>query len=170
MADNTQLSAAVGVGVLAASDEIAGAQYQRMKLIHGADGVNAGDVSTANPFPTTDYPVTAGGPSTSHLVSAATNNSTSVKGTAGQLYGAHVYNNAAYPVYVKFFNKATAPTPGVDTVVLTIGVQAGVARDVQFPKGFPFATGIGMAIVKGITDADNTAVVLSDCVVDLEYK
>jgi hypothetical protein len=34
-----------------ATDEIASTHYQRIKLIHGADGVNAGDVSTANPYP-----------------------------------------------------------------------------------------------------------------------
>lgn len=51
MPDNTTLP---GTGVVVADDEIAGAKYQRIKLIHGADGVNAGDVSTANPLPTVD--------------------------------------------------------------------------------------------------------------------
>jgi hypothetical protein len=35
-----------------ASDEISSVHYSRIKLIHGADGVNAGDVAIANPFPT----------------------------------------------------------------------------------------------------------------------
>ena len=34
-----------------AADEIGGVMYPRTKLIHGADGVNAGDVSAANPLP-----------------------------------------------------------------------------------------------------------------------
>lgn len=50
MADNTLLNAGTG-GDTIASDDIAGVKYQRNKLVHGADGVNAGDVSTANPFP-----------------------------------------------------------------------------------------------------------------------
>lgn len=49
MADNTQV--VNGSGDTIATDDISGVKYQRMKLIHGADGVNAGDVSTANPFP-----------------------------------------------------------------------------------------------------------------------
>lgn len=48
MADNTTLP---GTGESIASDDIAGIKYQRIKLIHGADGVNAGDVSAANPYP-----------------------------------------------------------------------------------------------------------------------
>lgn len=50
MADNIQLNTGTG-GDIAAADDIAGAKYQRVKLIHGADGVNDGDVSNANPYP-----------------------------------------------------------------------------------------------------------------------
>lgn len=51
MADNTILPTGVG-GDTIATDDIAGVKFQRVKLIHGADGVNDGDVSTANPLPT----------------------------------------------------------------------------------------------------------------------
>lgn len=51
MADDIVLNAGTGGDTLAA-DDIAGKKYPRSKLVHGADGVNAGDVSTANPFPT----------------------------------------------------------------------------------------------------------------------
>lgn len=51
MADDIVLSAAVGTGATVAADEIASKYYPRSKLIHGADGVNAGDVSLANGFP-----------------------------------------------------------------------------------------------------------------------
>lgn len=50
MADNTLLNAGTG-GDTIASDDISGIKFQRMKLIHGADGVNDGDVSKANPLP-----------------------------------------------------------------------------------------------------------------------
>jgi len=48
MADNVTLP---GTGIPVASDDIGGNQYQRMKLIYGDDGVNAGDVSVTNPYP-----------------------------------------------------------------------------------------------------------------------
>ena len=50
MADDTLLNLGSG-GDLIASDDIAGVKFQRVKLIHGADGVNAGDVGSANPYP-----------------------------------------------------------------------------------------------------------------------
>lgn len=51
MADNTTLNSGSGGDVIA-SDDISGVKYQRIKLIHGADGTNAGDVSKDNPLPT----------------------------------------------------------------------------------------------------------------------
>lgn len=50
MADNVIANAGSG-GSTFAADEILSVLYPRTKLIHGADGVNAGDVSTANPLP-----------------------------------------------------------------------------------------------------------------------
>lgn len=50
MADNTILNLGSG-GDTIGSDDIAGIKFQRVKLIHGADGTNAGDVATANPLP-----------------------------------------------------------------------------------------------------------------------
>lgn len=50
MADNTELNPGTG-GNIAATDDIAGVHYQRVKLTLGADGVNDGDVSSTNPIP-----------------------------------------------------------------------------------------------------------------------
>lgn len=50
MADNVTLDIMSG-GDSCAADDIGGIKFQRIKLIHGADGVNDGDVSSANPLP-----------------------------------------------------------------------------------------------------------------------
>ncbi len=50
MADNTTLNAGSGGDVIGA-DDISSVKYQRVKLIHGADGTNDGDVATTNPLP-----------------------------------------------------------------------------------------------------------------------
>lgn len=50
MADNITLPGATSV---VATDDIAGVNYPRTKLTLGADGVNDGDVSAANPMPVT---------------------------------------------------------------------------------------------------------------------
>jgi len=55
MADNIVLP---GTGSSVATDDIGGNQFQRMKLTLGADGVNDGDVSSANPMPATVTNVT----------------------------------------------------------------------------------------------------------------
>lgn len=52
MADNFTTAPGTG-GETFASDDIGGVQYPRFKLTLGADGINGGDVSTANPMPTT---------------------------------------------------------------------------------------------------------------------
>lgn len=50
MADNVAVTA--GAGTTIASDDIAGVQYQRIKVAHGADG-SATDTSSTNPLPVT---------------------------------------------------------------------------------------------------------------------
>ncbi len=52
MADNL-VTGSTGASV--AFDDISSVFYARMKLVHGADGVNDGDISTANPFPVRLY-------------------------------------------------------------------------------------------------------------------
>jgi hypothetical protein len=113
-------------------------------------------------------PLTSGGLSIYHVVSAATDNAANVKASAGQLFGWSIYNNAGYPVYVKFHNTAGTPTSG-SGVVKAIGIQAGTRAEAFTDAGISFGTGIGISIVKGITDASTTAVALSDCIVDVFY-
>ena len=50
MADNIVLNTGSG-GDTAGADDIGGVKFQRIKLIHGADGTNDGDVSSVNPLP-----------------------------------------------------------------------------------------------------------------------
>src|SRR3990167_6261620 len=51
MADN--LGYTEGTGANVATDDIGGVQFQRVKLIQGADGTNDGDVSSAAPMQVT---------------------------------------------------------------------------------------------------------------------
>ena len=49
MSDSVPITPGTGADI--AVDDIGGRKFQRVKLIHGADGVNDGDVSAANPLP-----------------------------------------------------------------------------------------------------------------------
>lgn len=98
------------------------------------------------------------GSSMTKVVSAATTNATVVKASAGRVFGFHFTNTGAAVRFVKFYNKATAPTVGTDTPVMVVGIPSGqsIRRDMLPPAAF--ATGIGIAIVTGAADADATAV------------
>jgi hypothetical protein len=104
-----------------------------------------------------------------HVVSAASTNGVSINASAGRVLGWTIFNIADYPVYVKFHNTAGAVTAGTG-VVYTVGVQSGQSVVFEDDDGLAFATGIGISIVKGIADADTTAVLASDCVVNVHYK
>lgn len=54
MADTFVTNAGSG-GATFASDDIGGVHHPRLKLVHGADGTNDGDVARANPLPVQVY-------------------------------------------------------------------------------------------------------------------
>src|SRR5690606_5833863 len=81
-------------------------------------------------------------------IAAANTNAASVKAAAGRLHQVQVTNVAAYAVYLKLYDKASSPTVGTDTEVLTFGVPAGGSINIPFVGGLPFAAGIAIAITK----------------------
>lgn len=118
----------------------------------------------------TQTPSTVGGLTINRVISAASTNSTSVKGSAGNLYGWYITNVNAAARYVKLYNKATGPTVGSDTPVMTLAVPANGGTNVEFTNGISFATGIGLGITTGATDADTGAVAANEIIVNLLYK
>jgi len=117
--------------------------------------------------------VATGGATPGKLVSAATTNATSVKASAGTLYSLSVGNTNASARYVKFYNKASAPTVGSDTPVQVFTIPGGTAgggREVQIPVcGIAFSTGIAFATTTGAADSDTGAVAANEIVVSYSY-
>ena len=114
-----------------------------------------------------------GGATPYHLVSAATTNATSVKGSSGTVYDMQCFNTNAEARFLKFYDKATAPTVGTDVpvkVIMMPGNSSGAGATAAFPVGINFANGIAIAITAGIADTDATAVGAGDCVVNFDYK
>lgn len=68
MSDNVTLAPGTG-GATLATDDIGGVQFQRIKLIHGVDGINDGDVSRISPLPVDIYQLIS--PKTAQAVSVA---------------------------------------------------------------------------------------------------
>jgi hypothetical protein len=120
-----------------------------------------------------DLPGTSGGLSISRVLSAASTNGTSVKASAGQVYAITAFNTNAAVRYLKLYNKASAPTVGTDTPVLTFAIPgntAGAGFVINIDKGIAFGTGIALAITTGIADADTGAVAANELVVNTLYK
>lgn len=117
------------------------------------------------------HPVTGSGtfstapaaPTTVNGVGAASNNAANQSTTACALTECSIFNNTAAKVFVKYYNKATAPVPatgtGSDAPVVVIPVEAGQFVEVNFgTQGKRFSAGLGIAIVGGPAQNDNTAV------------
>jgi hypothetical protein len=117
---------------------------------------------------------TTGGATPGTFVSAASTNATSVKASAGTLYGVVLSNVNAAARYLKIFNKASAPTVGTDTPVINLiipGNAAGAGSNVHLGDiGVAFGTGIAFAITTGVALLDTGAVAASEITVTLLYK
>lgn len=90
-------------------------------------------------------------------LSAATTNSTLVRGAPGQIGSIIIGNQNNTSYYLKLYDKVTAPTCGTDTPVHSILIAS--LSDFPAPFGFAlsFIRGIGFCITKGIANADTTA-------------
>lgn len=104
------------------------------------------------------------------VVAAASTNATLVQAGQVKLWGYNLKNTAAYPVYIKFFDKATAPSPGTDVPYFTVAVLAGERADLDRWVGVQFQLGLGYTITKLIADNDTTVVVANDLVGQLFWN
>jgi hypothetical protein len=99
------------------------------------------------------------------LSSAATTNAGVAKASGGSLSFFAGYNGNAAARYLKFYNKASAPTVGTDTPVLTFRLPPASDFIVELPNGGAvFSTGIAYAITGAAADADTTAISSGDIV------
>lgn len=100
----------------------------------------------------------------SRIVSAAgSTNATSAKAGPGYLHHVTGYNAAASARYLKFYNKASAPTVGTDTPFLTVYLPATSAFAIEYP-GLLFTLGIAYALTTGSADADTGALTAADVI------
>lgn len=132
--------------------------------------VQPGNTQNTTPWLVTQVPTTSGGCTIYRLLSAASTNGNNIKGSAGQMYGFVITNTSASMKFVKLYNKATAPTVGTDTPVMTLAIPATSTITSNIPTGAAFSLGIGIGITGAVGDSDTTAVAANDVVVNLFYK
>lgn len=111
-----------------------------------------------------------------HKVAAGSNDATSLKATPGTLWEVSGINiSATTTCYLKFYDKATAPDPSVDTPVYVVplasaGSAVGKPEQFVWPEGLRFKVGIAYAIVTGIADNDNTGVTAANVEISGSYS
>lgn len=106
------------------------------------------------------------------LNSAASTNATSVKASAGAVYAIQVTNINASARFLKFYDKASAPTVGTDTPIKVLqipGNTSGSGIVEALGIGIKFSSGIAFAITGGAGDSDTTAISANDVIVNLDY-
>lgn len=113
-------------------------------------------------------PRVSGGFSTYHLVSAGSTNATSIKASAGQVFGWFIYNAASAMRKLAFHNLATTPTAGTN-VFFSIPIPAGSAANVFTETGIPFSNGIGITTVTEVADNGTTAISANELVINVFY-
>jgi hypothetical protein len=124
--------------------------------------ITSGSVGVTNA--TVGASSTVTGTTIAKVLSAATTNATSTKTTAGRLYSYHLSNTTAAWKFVRFYNKASAPTVGTDSPVLVVPIAPGMSAIIDHTVPISFATGIAYAITGASPDLDTTVTAVGDVV------
>ena len=137
---------------------------------YATEPIPGAQVSGTQPVSLTSTTVSGVTPTASNINSAASTNATSVKGSAGTVWSVMAFNAGAGVAFVKYYNKATAPTVGTDVPIWCIAVPAGGHAQVEFAvQGNRFGTGIALAITGAAADTDTTAVAAAQVKVSTAY-
>ncbi|SRR5258706_1532966 len=92
-----------------------------------------------------------------------------IKAAKGQVFDIHVSNQAAAARYLKFYDKATAPTAS-DTPIRTYALPATSITALPISEaGIEFLVGISIRGTVLIADNDNTAPTANDIVVNIGW-
>lgn len=117
----------------------------------------------------TAVPVSLSDPATSKhkLITAASTNSTQIKGSAGKLYKLVFQNLGTAIQYIKLFD-ASSVTVGTTVPDQTFACYPGQTLDLNFPLGLTFATAIRYAITAAAAD-NNSGAGAAGNLVNAEY-
>jgi hypothetical protein len=101
-------------------------------------------------------------PSTTRTVTLNTTNLSFLKASAGTLFCLSIFNSSGATIYIKLYNKTSAPVLASDVPTLIIPVVAGAFITHNFGAvGERFATGIAIAVTGGLANTDTTPVAAS---------
>lgn len=114
-----------------------------------------------------------GGATPYHLLSAASNNSTNVKASAGTVYDITIIQTTTTLGDFRFYDSASAPTCSSSTgVVNNYAIQSNATSPglhLTFPSGKNFVNGISFCLTGAVADNDNTSFV-TGVQINMNYK
>jgi hypothetical protein len=178
--NNTSAAGTSATNLITVQGSISGVKIPVSLSITGTAGTPATDVlsiqgvsSGVSVNTTRTLASASGGLTLARVFSAATVNSTNVSSSSKTIYSGAIINSDTTAIYFKLYNKATAPTVGTDTPILTIMVPA--TSTVSFSNfigdnGLYFSSGIGFGITGSIGDSDTTVVTVGKILVQFYYK
>ncbi len=156
---------ALGQATMASSLPVVVSSNQSAIPVSGTITANAGTGTLS----TTQNPQTSGGLTIYRVLWPGNATGVTIKTSAGQIYGGYLFNVATTVRFVKLYNKATAPTVGTDTPVMTLCVPAGGGATFNWDKGIAFSSGIGVGVTNLVGDSDTTAPTANDVTINLFY-
>ena len=108
---------------------------------------------------------TQGGATATPVISTSGTNATVLKSTAGgHVYSWNLFNNAAYAVYVHFYDMTTTPNVGTSPVYFPLEIGAGQTATLNHAVGIVFHNGIAFSITKAAANSDTTVIAANDVV------
>lgn len=118
---------------------------------------------------------TTGGCTPTHVLSAASTNSTNIKASAGTVCSITIVQNTATAADFRFYDSASAPTCSSGTgVVANYGVQANTSSPGLSPNlgpfGLLFSTGIGFCLTAYDGTDTNNSNSVTGIQIDIAYK
>lgn len=97
-------------------------------------------------------------------------NGVSILGAAGQVQSAEIFNRGVVDLYVKVYDKATAPS-AADTPKKVWQIFPGNAPFLlDLVNGIGFSNGIGVRCTTGLAHADTGAPATNACLFNLGYR
>lgn len=133
--------------------------------------VQIGNTPNTTPILTSNTASAAGGSSVSSFLSTAAVQATNVKASAGTIYSLEFFNTGTTPVFLRLYDKATAPLTS-DTPIwrgAVPGNAGGAGFVVRFGVGLKTTTGIGFRCTGAVADNDATILVANGVLGNVEF-
>lgn len=97
-------------------------------------------------------------------------NATSLKASAGQVGYIYGTNEEGATVYLKLYDKASAPDPGSNSADVIIGLPTGFGGQINIPAGIQFSNGIAYSVNRSLGAVGAASLSASSVCINIGYR